>query len=179
MLCELCKKNEAIIHIQEIVNSEKKTLNICAECAAQKNQSGLIINGLNLADLFYNLSSKIQPDADTSSGKQDEGEIKQQANIQCLKCGWDLSKFTKSGRTGCAECYKTFWKILSPAFKNMHKGTLHVGKHPGEAKSGGKGLPLLEIMDLQKKLEEHILREEFEKAAELRDKISRLKKTGG
>jgi protein-arginine kinase activator protein McsA len=32
-------------------------------------------------------------------------------------------------------------------------------------------------MKLQKQLEEHILREEFEKAAELRDKIASLKNT--
>ena len=35
LLCELCNKNEATIHITKIVNGVKKEANICSECAGK------------------------------------------------------------------------------------------------------------------------------------------------
>jgi protein-arginine kinase activator protein McsA len=56
---------------------------------------------------------------------------------------------------------------------------MHVGKRPGvpskEADEDTRNA--IELMKLQKQLEEHILREEFEKAAEIRDRIALLKNT--
>ena len=37
MLCDICKKNEATIHIKEMHNNEWTSINICAECAKKKD----------------------------------------------------------------------------------------------------------------------------------------------
>ena len=37
MLCQICKKNPATVHVQEIVNGEKRIMHFCAECAEKKS----------------------------------------------------------------------------------------------------------------------------------------------
>jgi protein arginine kinase activator len=178
MICEICNKNEATIHIQEIVNSQKKALHICQECASKKNGASNLLNGLNLADILYNISTNIPTPIETPISDSDQ-KAAPAPLVMCGKCGWSTAKFSEKGRLGCAECYKVFKDILSLAFKNMHKGTMHVGKRPGipskEADEDTRNA--IELMKLQKQLEEHILREEFEKAAEVRDRIAALKDT--
>ena len=175
MICDICNKNEATIHIQEIVDNQKKTVNICQGCAAKKASGENLLDGLNLAKFFYNISSQTAP-ATKKNGKDNELF---KALPTCVKCGWNGAKFSETGRLGCAECYNTFKQVLIPALKNMHKGSMHVGKRPASSPEGAEkdnGTVLLRIMELQKQLEEYILREEFEKAAGLRDKINNLKK---
>ncbi|MFZ2658686.1 MAG: UvrB/UvrC motif-containing protein [Victivallales bacterium] len=177
MLCEICKKNEATIHIQEIINSQKKALNICQDCAAKKNGSNGLFNGLNLADILYNISSNLTVNGGKATSKVQEPSTPQVPNVTCSKCGWSTTNFSERGRLGCANCYNVFRDILSLALKNMHKGTLHVGKHPGTRSSEDDEASrnAIEVMKMQKRLEDHILREEYEKAAELRDLIANLK----
>jgi protein arginine kinase activator len=178
MICEVCNKNEATIHIQEIVNSQKKSLHICQDCASKKKGANSLLNGLNLADILYNISANI-PAPEKSPADGADQSIAPSSVITCEKCGWSTVKFREKGRLGCAECYNVFKDILSLAFKNMHKGTMHVGKRPGvpSRETDEDTRNAIELMKLQKQLEEHILREEFEKAAELRDKIASLKNT--
>lgn len=177
MKCELCKKNSATIHIQEIINGQKKSLHICPECAAKKTDENPVLQGINLAEMLYNLSDQISDKEDqVVENQQDDNDSKSAtAKLTCENCNWDTGKFRKTGRLGCEDCYGTFKEILSSALKNMHRGMLHMGKHPGihENKEGEQ--VMLEIMTLQKKLDDHIGKEEYEKAAEIRDKISDLK----
>ena len=57
MLCEICHKNEATIHIQEIIGGQKKSMHLCSSCAAAKQQGeGLGFDPFNLAGLLYKLS---------------------------------------------------------------------------------------------------------------------------
>jgi protein arginine kinase activator len=178
MICEVCNKSEATIHIQEIVNSQKKSLHICQECASKKNGANSLLNGLNLADILYNISTNISAPVESPTSNADH-KVAPAPLVTCGKCGWSTAKFSEKGRLGCAECYNVFKDILSLAFKNMHKGTMHVGKRPGipSKETGEDTRNAIELMKLQKQLEEHILREEFEKAAYLRDKIALLKNT--
>ena len=59
MLCDICKKNEAVIHIQEISAAGKKIINLCNECA-EKHPHG-VDSMLNLDNLkFEDVLEKIQ-----------------------------------------------------------------------------------------------------------------------
>lgn len=173
MLCKICNKNPATIHIQEIVNGEKKTLHICAECAAKKSKEDPVLQGFNLAEMLYSLSGQIGAGGEAGDAATTiEGD---ETNRACPKCGWDTGRFRKTGRLGCANCYEVFADILTPALSNMHRGVLHVGKVPGLDGSGGPGRRPMEIMKLQRELEDCVRREEFEKAAQLRDRIGALR----
>lgn len=169
MLCEICQKNEATIHIQEIVGGKKKSMHLCSSCAAAKQQQdGLDFGPFNLAGLLYKLSGSV-PAAEKSSGSGKSAE-----QLVCPVCSWDEQRLNASGMLGCENCYKVFAPLLNDLIKNMHRGTSHVGKQPV-----GKGQELCllhrELADLQKKLQKAVDIEDFESAAVLRDRINELK----
>ena len=56
MLCQICHKNTATIHIKEFINGQQKSLNICAECAAVNSQDNDLFSGFNIAELFMDIS---------------------------------------------------------------------------------------------------------------------------
>ena len=167
MLCDVCKKNEATIHIQEIVNNQKKSLHLCSSCAAAKQQAeGMDFGPFNLADLSYKLSGAADSAAENSAGS---------SQLVCPECNWDETRLKNSGRVGCENCYRVFAPILSEVIKNMHRGTQHVGKHPA-----GKGTDICvwhsEMARLQRRLQQAVAAEDYESAAEYRDLINELKK---
>ncbi len=174
MLCDICKKNEATIHIQEIVNEQKKGLHLCGDCAAEKAKTNPMfnINGFNLAEMLYNISANLQlPHSTTPSATAAKHK-----NLKCPECNWELEGLKKHGRLGCPKCYKVFHEIINEALENMHRGKLHVGKRPGTDGAGKSSQLMLELMRLQKELTELVQREEYEQAAGVRDKISAVKK---
>ena len=95
------------------------------------------------------------------------------ALVKC-PCGWDTVKFKETGRLGCPECYNTFAPLLHDALKSMHKGTFHLGKQPGNP-VGTSSAAAAKILSYQKELELAVQKEDYEKAAELRDIINDLK----
>lgn len=173
MICEICGKNIATIHIQEIINSKKKVLHICQECAAKKEAAKEMLSGLDLAQLMFNISS----DLSTIMSDGNKNKISVPPLIKCSRCGWDMIKFTSSGRLGCAQCFTTFRPILDQAIKNMHKGCIHIGKKPGHLSVRSDEINELvqRIEALSKKLEGYVQNEEYEKAAQTRDLIAELK----
>lgn len=107
--------------------------------------------------------------------------------LQC-KCGWTSENLRKTGRLGCQECYKLFREYLDPIIKNMHKDSIHVGKKPPvKGKKGGRANQeqaeaqkiMYKLLELQKKLDALVQREEYEEAAKVRDEIIKLKKDNG
>ena len=178
MKCDVCHENEATIHIQEILNGKKKNLNICATCASEKNLADSAIEGFNLSEILYNISSQMIGDSPSLEDHSTDHIHESHPSVVCDKCGWDTSKFRETGRLGCAECYSVFEPLLRMAIKNMHKGNIHIGKHPKSFESSNAELAMT-LMSLQKELEQHVVKEEYEEAAKIRDKINDLKKGRG
>lgn len=176
MLCALCNKNEATIHIQEIASGSKKTLHICNECAAKKamDNPALEMSGFKLAEMLYNLTEKLKKSgAQLATNKDGESD---KSSLTCPACGWDTQGLRNTGRLGCAHCYETFSEIIDNALGNMHQGKVHLGKKPGEVIDSASSQLLLQVMSLQKDLEVHVSREDYESAAAVRDQINKLKR---
>ncbi len=178
MLCDWCKKNEATIHIQEIVGSEKKSVHICGACAAEKahDKSGMPLGPFNLAEMLYNLTAKHSAAGGEPRGEADDRESGKLS--RCPRCAWSIDDLRKKGRLGCPFCYEYFKPILAGALANMHRGELHVGKRPGEVAPGSDAdvsRLRLELLADTRELEAVISREEYERAAVLRDRIAEIK----
>ncbi|MFA6104137.1 MAG: UvrB/UvrC motif-containing protein [Victivallaceae bacterium] len=178
MLCDACKKNDATIHIQEIISGQKKTIHLCGECAAKKSgdNPAMEIGGFNIAEMLYNLTEKLNIPGFQQALQQGGAAPAPEKALVCPACGWTTEGLRNSGRLGCPECYNTFRDILEGALENMHRGKLHVGKKPGSDSSDESPRLMLELMNYQKELEELVQREEYEKAAKVRDTINELKK---
>ena len=177
MLCDICKKNEATIHIQEIINNSKKAMHLCSECAMKKSQNdpSFDLGGFNLAEMLYNIAESQGNLPNLSPLIKSAGDTQDIPELKCPECKWTLKTLRQTGRVGCPECYNVFRDIIANALENMHRGKLHVGKKPGTKPADKSSNLMLELMNLQKELEEVIQREEYEKAAILRDKINSLK----
>lgn len=161
MKCDLCEK-EAVVHLTQVINGEMKEVHLCEEHAAEQ---GIDVNSpLSITDILMGLGQQSKP---ASAGD---------LVLTCPGCGMSREEFGKTGRLGCAECYNTFRAELTVAIKAMHHSTQHLGKIP--AREGAQTRIKSKIARLQKDLDEAVAREEFEKAAALRDEIRKARAGG-
>lgn len=168
MLCNVCGKNEATIHLTEIVNNQMVDLHLCEGCSQEKGSE--VKPQLSLNDLLSDLS-----DLGGVPGLQ-----KKEA-LACRACGLTYEEFGKTGRLGCPECYDAFTKPLYLLIKRIQKDTQHIGKRP--VKAPRESSARADMRDLQGRLRKSIQMEAFEEAARIRDQIKQLedkmKKSGG
>ena len=184
MLCQICKANPATIHIQEIVNGETNTLHICAECARKRNLAEDSAANSHFHEMLERLTQAIANRADLKLAdlfEQKNPQEEETQDLQCDACGTSWHEFKKNGKVGCAACYEKFSQLLLEDFALNQHGSVHCGKTPPEtveqwhdpAVSERIGLRR-ELERLRKGLDESIRREEFEQAAEIRDKIAAI-----
>lgn len=159
MKCEICGKNEATVHLTEIVNDKVTKLNLCETCA--KNKGSEMEEHFGLNDLLAGLAD---------IGQTAKPEVA--STIKCGSCGFTYQDFRKVGRLGCGDCYESFKKELTQLLRRIHSADRHVGKVPVTAGKTVKDTQT--IQELRIKMEKAIQTEEFEEAARLRDKIKDL-----
>ncbi len=160
MLCDLCKHDQATVHLTEIVNEQLTELHLCEACANQKGAQ--VESHFGLADLLSGL-------ADVGKPPQ---ELEETAADTCANCGMRYEEFRKIGRLGCSECYPAFKQSLGTLLKRIHGSPVHLGKSPMRGPRRPK--TKIELHDLKRRLEHAIDSEDFEEAARLRDHIRRL-----
>lgn len=171
MLCDICKKKEAVIHIQEISAAGKKIINLCNDCAEKHQQSDPWLNfaGLNFGDVLENIK-KISADLVKQKKAVDKSPV-------CPKCGYDMTKMEENhGLLGCAECYKVFAPVVDNAVNNIQHSRIHTGKRPSNAAVEPPELKKAKIRKLEQDLQSAVQNEEYERAAVIRDEINMLKK---
>ncbi|MCM8782189.1 MAG: excinuclease ABC subunit B, partial [Candidatus Omnitrophica bacterium] len=85
MLCDICGKNEATVHLTEIINNEISKLHLCEECAKEKAYE--MEEHFGLAELL--------------GGLADFGvtlESQEMTKLKCHNCGFTYMDFKKIGR---------------------------------------------------------------------------------
>ncbi len=165
MKCQKCGANNANTHIKTIVNGEFKEYDLCSECAKQMgytNVFGDIENEFSnfLGSFFGNvLPARTQA-------------------TRCEFCGSSYSDIAKSGHVGCANCYDIFGEQLLPSIRRIHGNTAHCGKNSGkddkQSDKPKKETKEQKIEKLKSELDKAIKEQNFEYAAELRDKIKEM-----
>jgi len=161
MLCDICGKEDATVHITEIVNGQMAELHLCEECARKKNLA--MEQHFSLSDLLGGLADiSTVLDKTEMSGKR------------CSNCGMTYEDFRKTGRLGCSECYVTFQDSLASLLNRIHGSSHHLGRFPlGKAE---KVRAKMTIQGLRARLATAIQLEEYERAAKLRDQIRILER---
>ena len=103
--------------------------------------------------------------------KQAKGR-KKPADFKCPRCGMRFSEFRNKARLGCSHDYEIFKNALVPLLEKIHGGVQHVGKTPKTVDEQVQKEN--ELMRLKRELDTHVKSENFEKAAEARDRIKTL-----
>lgn len=185
MLCEKCGKNEATFYYHENNNGKKRSFSLCAECADKMQKDGEIntVNPEKYLDSFGsffedfgnpfksldNLISGFLGETPVLGGRKTEEK-------KCPGCGMTLREFAENGLAGCPECYDAFAEELKPAITRVQGKSEHTGRAP---------LRMREKLDAKKKIEElekeqkkAIKEENYERAAEIRDELRKLRDNG-
>jgi protein arginine kinase activator len=161
--CEQCGDREAVIHLTQVVEGEARTVGLCEECAAEKGiQTPSAVVESPLGGFLAALWKGGEPGAE---GVATTGH--------CPGCGATFADFRESGRLGCADCWLTFEAPLRVLLRRYHGSTAHHGRR--ETGSGPPDRPVEELAgELREQLRLAVESENFELAAELRDRLKEL-----
>jgi protein arginine kinase activator len=159
MVCDICGKNQATVHLTEIIDDQMNELHLCEDCAHQK--SAQMEQQFGLTALLAGMAEFGKPSKEAEA-----------VAVKCPDCGLTYADFKKIGRLGCGECYAAFRKYLAPLLKRIHGSSQHMGKTPFKAGKATK--KKMDMQDLRTRLQRAIEAEEFEEAARIRDQIKEL-----
>ncbi|ACB83743.1 UvrB/UvrC motif-containing protein [Natranaerobius thermophilus] len=172
MMCQNCNKRPATVHWTKIINNKKTEVHLCEKCAKESEQ--IEFDFENSFPLQNFLSGLMGFDKTAGEGSAQSFHVSADQQGQCETCGLTYQQFGKMGRFGCSNCYEKFGERLKPMLKRIHGSTGHHGKVPKRA--GGTLRLKKRISELKEELQRSIHREEFERAAEIRDEIKKLEK---
>ncbi len=160
MKCQKCNVNNATTHIKTVLNGELKEFDLCSECAQK----------MGYTSLFGSMESDFSNFLGSFFGNVLPARTQA---TRCDFCGSSYSEIAKSGHVGCAKCYEIFADQLYPSINRIHGNTTHCGKNSNQK---AKTEPTREekIKKLKSELEKAIAEQNFEYAAELRDKIKEM-----
>ena len=170
MLCDHCHKNEATIHMTNIVNNKKTEQHFCSTCVSELQQEGKLSpyssfmndmwdNSFFTNDFFKNM---VYPD----------NLLKSHQSKRCPQCDITYDEFNRVGKFGCGQCYETFNSEIDPLLERIQGSSEYEGTVPSRGTNIFKAK--YEVKRLRHQLDTAIQAENFEEAAILRDKIKEL-----
>ncbi len=169
MLCQLCNKTPATVHVTEISqvlgNGEEEAepkveqQHICEKCARNLR--------LPVASLTANKSAAVW-----KLLKESARRAREESGLKCPSCGMTLAEFRNKGRLGCPQDYAVFEEHLKPLLLRIHNATSHKGRLPG--KDERELVRERHLTQLRAQLDVAIKTEAYENAARLRDEIQGL-----
>jgi protein arginine kinase activator len=183
MKCDHCD-SEATIHEVVIRNGKQAERHLCEKCAVEQGVE--IRPNLKVGDLIQKLAGA------SPAGGAEKAGASPRDGVKCELCGTSFAEFRQSGLLGCAECYRAFELKLGPLLERAHEGASHlVGKVPrralevsrtappdAEPITGGERERRQRTVLLRKQLDDAIAGEQYERAAKIRDELSRISQVG-
>lgn len=160
MLCELCKKNEAIATIDLYIDGEKHEQYLCKEC--MEKQAGLF---RKIVEMAVGRRGNMQGGASRPAPQSMVGQNRTVKRI-CPRCGTTDEEFMRTGRFGCPMCYETFSDLLR---KKTDNGQISIDDKLPTLTDKEKQVALLE-----RDLSVAVRTEQYMKAAQIRDQIKEL-----
>lgn len=166
--CSACQKNPATIVLMDLDGgSLSSQQHLCSACAEKL--------GVVQPKTPLKMSPELLEDLLGSATGKSRGRVQ----TTCAGCGLTLQQFKNSGRLGCPRCYETFRADLVPLLQRVHESSQHRGRLPGAVQQPVARTPLIDLVDLRRRLDDAVRGERYEEAARLRDELRRAEKGGG
>jgi len=157
--CQICKKETAVIHIEQIMGNRRVDLHLCDGCAQE--------HGINTVDNKIEVSIP-----DLLIGLVARGKERNAMPAKCTQCGRSWQEIKKEQKVGCSECYALFNRPIRSFLNKNRQDSGHQGKYPRRL------LPyktfLVDVLKLKEELQAAVKCEDYETAASLRDRIQKL-----
>jgi protein arginine kinase activator len=168
MLCQRCHERPATVHFTKIVGGEKSGYHLCEQCAKEKGDFINQFASTHAFDFNHLLSGLLNMESSPGFSPAPA------TSARCSTCGMTYSQFTEVGRFGCPDCYENFSARLEPLLRRIQSNTNHTGKVP--VRSGEQLKRRKQLDRFRTELQQAVGLEQFERAAEIRDKIRALEK---
>ena len=159
--CQICGKR-ASMFLTQIVNGQVSELALCEACARAK---GLFDpQSLTFAEKFFPEEFKQRVDKlvrELTGAEAPEAPAPTKGMLSsCPVCGFSVEDLRRTGHLGCPDCYTVFARELDPSAEPEDEP---LSEAPAVTKAR-----------LQKELQQAVAREDYERAASLRDQINAL-----
>lgn len=171
MYCDECKKKPATVHMTKIVNGEKSEVNLCEDCAQEFHKQWIQFDANFPINKF--LAGLLGYETAPVPGQP--LNVAYPPQQKCDNCGMNFAQISQIGRLGCDQCYSQFAEKVDYLLRRVQGPGRHTGKVP--ARTGGSIRMQREINQLRNQLQQLVMREEFEQAAQIRDRIRELEKS--
>ena len=162
MICQVCKANQASIHLKEIKENLVSEVHVCQSCFQQRSADEAGVDSMSHS---LHLAASLEQTSAFQTAHTDTVDT----DLACPACGLAFGDFLEVGRLGCSACYQAFSEQLGPFLNKIHGAVSHTGKRPQQET---KSLDLRHTLSrLQTDLDKAIADEQYELAADLRDQI--------
>jgi protein arginine kinase activator len=156
VLCENCKEREGVFTVTSVVGGEKREIFLCEKCAAERGVQPEPTPPPQIGQLLQKLHQ--QP----TIAVRDQG--------RCDFCSATLGDFRATGRLGCPRCYAAFETSLRDLLRRVHGSARHTGRQY-EAPRRDELERQTQVGELRAQLKRAIEAEQFELAADIRDRL--------
>lgn len=155
--CDKCGK-AASIFLTDIEGGQKIERSLCEDCASGE---GITVKAnVPISQLLEDFVFQSSRTDDTNK-------------VTCDVCGMTFEEFRQHGLLGCPNDYDAFEGPLLPLIERAQEGgSHHLGKTPRRA--GNDQTKQTLALRLRAELKDAIAREDYERAAALRDQIKEL-----
>ncbi len=171
--CQLCPATNATVHLTELgADGVRTELHLCRACIARLEVA--LDAPPPLASLLAQATTAVAGDETDDAIAVPAPEPGEGA---CPQCGLEFTAYVQSNLFGCAECYQAFAVQVTELVRRYHGATAHVGRLPAagiEASPGARREAARAA--LTKALDDAVAREQFERAAALRDQLRELER---
>lgn len=191
--CQLCPSPRATVHLTELgPDGDRRELHVCRDCVARLGLS--LDNPPPLAPLL----AQAQVVAEVGEGVESVAVPAPADGEACPQCGLEFAAYAQNNLFGCAECYSAFMPQVAELVQRYHGAQQHVGRTPGGALTSATDAQAAPTPDttrtskrkasaqrasqrhsLRQALAEAVAREQFERAATLRDQLAALDAESG
>lgn len=160
MVCDVCKEGDAVVQLTQIEGTGVRLLHLCERCAAERGVETSSTGAKpQISDFLQSVHQAMQAT---------QGDA-----ARCAFCSATFRDFRTTGRLGCAHCYDAFEKSMRDLLRRVHGSSQHVGRryeppHSAEVPDGGTA------NELRDRLKRAIEAEQFELAADIRDRLREM-----
>ena len=156
--CDHCAK-PAVVHNTIIVDGKMNEVHLCEDHAGA---AGIQMPGQAPIPQLLGQLAQV-------AGTRPRGPV-------CPECGHTFHDFKTTGLLGCPACYDAFAATVGPVIERSHGGASeHIGNVPARADDDNQRAAILQQLLLE--LETAVSAEQYERAAQLRDRIKDLRPT--
>ena len=187
MLCGNCGKREVEVLVKQVVNNEVQDINLCRVCA---EELGFLSSQLPSITISFSLHEVDEPQRKKIVRLQSRRDDEQFDGIVCPECGMVYGEYRNGGILGCPECYQAFRFPLGAKLQRIQGAESHwdgtskmfsdIAVLDDEAISAEQDLRYTKeereasIKRLYEEIGDAVSREEYERAAKLRDLLRPL-----